>query len=100
MKAGLGLILLFLLGISGRASAQRVDTLPELPSNLVVPEVMTPLVTTMWRQSLTFRRQCAKLAEHSGVSISIDLARRVPNTSGARATVQRRGARLQVSIHV
>jgi hypothetical protein len=54
----------------------------------------------MWRQSLTFRRQCAKLAEHPPVTVSIDLAVGVRNTSGARATVQRRGARLEVAIHV
>lgn len=100
MTAGFASILLFLFTISGQAFAQSFDTLPELPRNLVVPEVMEPLVTKMWRESLTFRRQCAKLAEHSGVSISVDLARGVRNTSGARATVQRRGARLEVSIQV
>jgi hypothetical protein len=100
MRAGSASILLLFFTISGHASAQSFDTLPELPSNLDVPEVMAPLVTKMWRQSLTFRRQCAKLAEHSGLSISVDVARGVRSTSGARATVQRRGAHLEVSIHV
>jgi hypothetical protein len=100
MKAGSASILLFLFTIPGHASAQSFDTLPELPRNLVVPEVMAPLVTKMWRQSLTFQRQCAKLAEDPDVSISLDLARGVRNTSGARATVRRRGARLEVSIQV
>jgi hypothetical protein len=94
-------ILLFLCTISStHASAQSVATAPELPSNLVVPEVMAPLVTKMWQQSLTFRRQCAKVAENLDVSISIALARGVRNASGARALVQRHGARLDVSIHV
>ena len=93
-------ILLFLFTISGHASAQSSDMPAELPRNLVVPEVMRPLVERMWRQSLTFRRQCARLAEHPPVTVSIDLAVGVRNTSGARATMQRRGARLEVSIRV
>ena len=30
-----------------------------LPANLIVPDSLRPLVTSMWLQSLTFRRQCA-----------------------------------------
>ena len=100
MRARSASILLLLFTISGHASGQSFDTLPELPWNLAVAEVMAPLVTKMWRQSLTFRRQCAKLAEHPGVSISLELTRGVRDTSGARATVQRRGARLEASIQV
>jgi len=100
MRSGYASILLFLFTISGHASAQSFDTPPELPRNLVFPEVIGPLVERMWRQSLTFRRQCAKLAEHPPVTVSIDLAAGVRNTRGARATVQRRGARLEVAIQV
>ena len=100
MRSGCAPILLFLFTISPHASAQSLETLPELPSNLVVPEVIEPLVERIWRQSLTFRRQCAKLAEHPPVTVSIDLAVRVRHSSGARATVERRAARLDVAIQV
>ena len=100
MRFGCVSVLLILFTISGHASAQSVDTPSELPRNLVVPEVMGPLVERMWRQSLTFRRQCAKLADHSPATVSIDLVVGGRNGSGAAATVQRRGARLEVAIQV
>ena len=44
-----------------------------IPTNLMVPEVLRPLVTSMYRQSPTFRRQCARLAEHQEVTVRIEL---------------------------
>ena len=44
-----------------------------IPTNLIVPEVVRPLVTSMYRRSPTFRRQCARLAEHQEVTVRIEL---------------------------
>src|SRR5688500_4079326 len=64
-----------------------------LPPNLVTPEVLSPLVTRMWRSSATFRRQCAQLAEHPEVTIRVALD---PRTTHGRALsrVDRREADL------
>jgi len=45
-----------------------------LPDNLRLPDIVRPLVTTMWRQSPTFRRQCARLAENPAVVVTIEIA--------------------------
>ncbi len=50
---------------SSGAIAPALDS--RLPPNLVVPSMVRPLVTSMWRLSPTFRRQCARLAEHSEI---------------------------------
>jgi hypothetical protein len=99
MRSGCASVLLFLFAVSGHAFAQSVDP-PELPRNLVVPEVMGPLVERMWQQSLTFRRQCAKLAAQPAVTVSIDLVVGLRNTRGARAKAQRLRERLEVAIQV
>ena len=44
-----------------------------IPTNLMVPEIVRPLVTSMYRRSPTFRRQCARLAEHQEVIVRIEL---------------------------
>jgi len=54
----------------------------QVPPNLVAPEVLSPLLTRMWRSSATFRRQCALLAEHPEVTIRIALD---PGTTHGRA---------------
>jgi hypothetical protein len=71
---------------------------PSLPPNLLVPEVLRPLLTRMWRSSATFRRQCAQFAEHPEVTIRIALDPRTPHgralsrvylgEAGVRASVQ------------
>src|SRR6476620_764112 len=43
-----------------------------IPTNLIVPEVVRPLVTSMYRRSPTYRRQCARLAEHQEVIVRIE----------------------------
>jgi hypothetical protein len=53
------------------AAAPREAT---LPANLVLPDVIRPLVTAMWRQSPTFRRQCMRLAEHPDIIVDVGLA--------------------------
>jgi hypothetical protein len=59
-----------------------------LPANLIVPDVVRPLVTSMWWQSPTFRRQCARLAEYPDVIVHIELAVRVRD-GWARSRLER-----------
>jgi len=56
---------------SSAAIAPALDS--GLPRNLVVHGVVQPLVTSMWRLSPTFRRQCARLAEHPEILVYIEL---------------------------
>ncbi len=71
----------------------------QLPPNLVIPEVLRPLVTRMWRSSATFRRQCAQLAEHPEVTIAVALD---PRTTHGRALVRvdRGEAGLNASVQI
>src|SRR3954471_14931881 len=70
-----------------------------LPPNLVAPEVLTPLLTRMWRSSATFRRQCAQLAEHPEVTIRIALD---PGTTHGHAVsrVHRGEAGVRASVQI
>jgi hypothetical protein len=63
-----------------------------LPANLIVPDVVLPLVSSMWRDSPTFRRQCARLAEHAEVIVRLDLVRE--RDGRARSRVERHDAGL------
>jgi hypothetical protein len=72
-----------------------------LPPNLVVPDMVRPLVTSMWRLSPTFRRQCARLAEHPEVLVRIDFSVRVPNgRAGAQVDRSHGGRHASVEIDV
>lgn len=44
-----------------------------LPANLDVPDVLRPLVTDMAWRSVTFRRQCARLAGRPRIRVRIEL---------------------------
>ena len=88
-----------ILGIAvascGPASAQVI----EVPPNLVAPDVVRPLLTRMWRSSMTFRRQCARLAEHPEVTIQISLDPRTTH-GHARSRVHRGEAGLDASVQI
>jgi hypothetical protein len=56
---------------SDPALARSWDT--ELPANLILPDVVRPLVMSMWRQSPTFRRQCSRLAERPEIVVRVAL---------------------------
>jgi hypothetical protein len=71
-----------------------------LPANLVVPDVVRPLVTTMWRQSPTFRRQCARLAEHATVTVRLELVKTVRDTTGARSKIERQDEHLDAIVEI
>lgn len=70
-----------------------------LPPNLVVPGIARPLVTAMWSRSPTFRRQCARLAEHPEVLVRIDLLVGVRN-GPASALVERGYGSYRVSVEI
>lgn len=70
-----------------------------LPSNLVVPDMARPLLTSMWSLSPTFRRQCARLAEHPEVLVRIDLLAGVFN-GRASARVERSDGSYHVSVKI
>jgi hypothetical protein len=70
-----------------------------VPANLIMPDVVRPLVTTMWRQSPTFRRQCARLAEQA-VTVRLELVKSVRETTGARSTIERPGGRLNAVVEI
>jgi len=71
-----------------------------LPANLIVPDIVRPLVRSMWRQSPTFRRQCARLAEHPDVIVRFELAGAVQDTTGARAAVERLNGDLNAAVEI
>ena len=85
---------------STASEASSASPEPVLPLNLVVPDILKPLVARMWRDSLTFRRQCARLAEHSEVEVGIELSRSVRDTRGARTLVSRHREELKARIQV
>src|SRR5215217_5711985 len=70
-----------------------------LPPNLVVPGIARPLVTSMWSLSPTFRRQCARLAEHPEVLVRIDLFAGVHN-GRASALFERGYGSFRVSVEI
>ncbi len=69
-----------------------------LPTNLIVPDVVLPLVLSMWQDSPTFRRQCARLAEHGEVIVRLDLVRE--RDGRARSRVERHDAGLNVAVQI
>jgi hypothetical protein len=96
-------ILFAAVAISDRAAAQSLrETVPPesaIPANLIAPEAVRPLVSTMWRQSPTFRRQCARLAENPAVVVTIEL---VAGSRHRRAMtrVQRHDTGLRAAVQI
>jgi hypothetical protein len=70
-----------------------------LPANLIVPDTILPLVTSMWGRSPTFRRQCARLAEHPDVLVHVQLTVGLSNGT-ARAVVERDPKRHHVAVQI
>ena len=71
-----------------------------LPANLIVADIVRPLVSSMWRQSPTFRRQCARLAEHPDVIVRLEIARAVQDTRGARSAITRLNGELNAGVEI
>jgi hypothetical protein len=79
------------------APALEADALP--PPNLAVPDALRPLLIRMLRQSLTFRRQCAHLAEHPDVRVHIEPAIAVKG-GRARAVMTRDGRTTRAMVQI
>ncbi len=79
------------------AAAVASDAL--LPPNLVVSEALRPLVMRMLRQSSTFRRQCAHLAEHPDVRVHIEPVIGVKG-GRARAIMTRDGGTARAMVQI
>jgi hypothetical protein len=82
---------------SSEAIAPAFDSL--LPPNLVLPGMARPLVTSMWGLSPTFRRQCARLAEHPEVLVRVRLLLGVSN-GRANARVERSHGGYHVTVQI
>jgi hypothetical protein len=83
------------------SSAAPIPSRPwPLPANLIVPDNVRPLLRSMWHQSPTFRRQCARLAGHPDVIVRLEIARAVQDTTGARTTVKRLNGGLNAAVEI
>jgi hypothetical protein len=92
-------VLLLTITTARPAASQDVRDQSPVPHNLVVPDMVRPLVTAMWRQSPTFRRQCARLADNPNVTVSIELASRTRHRR-ARSRVDRHETGLHASVEI
>lgn len=106
-------VALSLLMTAGTAAAQTIPadpsassspavgqpTEPILPHNLVAPDVLQPLLRTMWRASPTFRRQCFRLGEHPDLLVRVELTVGVRDAR-ARTQVDRRPAGRQAAVQL
>ena len=70
-----------------------------LPPNLVVADMIRPLVTSMWGLSRTFRRQCARLTKHPEILVQIRIRLGVSN-GRAQAVVQHEQGRRHVEVQI
>src|SRR5215471_16616186 len=43
----------------------------DLPSNLVAPQTLEPVLSKMWKQSRTFRRQCSRIGAEPRLLVRI-----------------------------
>ncbi len=88
-----------LLCVSSSGTAFAAPDEAALPSNLILPDVVRPLVVSMLRLSPTFRRQCTRLAEQPDLLVHIRLVGRIPD-GPALSLVERRGAGRQASVWI
>jgi hypothetical protein len=75
--------------VAGAVASAHADA-AGLPPNVIAPDVLRPLLASMWHGSPSFRRQCARLAARPEVTVHIQLAVQVSG-SRARSRVSSRG---------
>ena len=88
-----------LLCVSGSGTAFAAPGEAALPSNLIVPDVVRPLVVTMLRLSPTIRRQCTRLAEQPKLLVHIRLVDGIRDGL-ALSLVERRGAGREAAVWI
>lgn len=83
---------------SGRAAP---STDGDLPANLDVPPLLRPLLSKMWAQSQTFRRQCARLRAEPRIQVRVYMGAAGGHSGGRAATeFQRRGTGLEAAVYL
>jgi hypothetical protein len=70
-----------------------------LPGNLILADVLRPLVVAMWERSPTFRRQCVRLAEHPDVIVHVEIALGVKGAA-ARSHVEQHQAGRNAAVQI
>jgi hypothetical protein len=70
-----------------------------LPGNLILADVLRPLVAAMWERSPTFRRQCVRLAEHPDVIVRVEIALGVKG-GAARSHVEHHQAGWNAAVQI
>jgi hypothetical protein len=87
-------------GTAAALEATRLSSEPQLPANLIAPNIIVPLLEKMWQRSVSFRRQCVRLGDYPEVMVTIELAGDVRGTSGARMRANHRRQSLTATIEV
>jgi hypothetical protein len=90
---------ILLLGVITCGPATAQVSPGALPPNLITPDALRPLVASMWRQSPTFRRQCARLAEHPDVVVRIELSVTMRHAR-ARSALARQEGGLNAAVQI
>ena len=86
-------------GTTATLEASRLSSQPQLPVNLVAPNIIVPLLEKMWQRSVSFRRQCVRLGDYPEVMVTIQLVGSTRHT-GARMRANRRRHRLMTTIEI
>jgi hypothetical protein len=80
-------------------SSRKVDVASILPAGSNVPGVAKPLVEMMWRESPTFRRQCARLAAaRVAVTLSLDVSPGTDAINAKSEITHKRGLRAYIHL--
>jgi len=77
--------------LGAQSTVRQPATDADLPSNLAAPPALKPLLSRMWNQSRTFRRQCARIRGESRLLVRIHTAASVSQSRGRAATYFNRG---------
>ena len=73
----------------------------DLPANLVAPQMLQPLLSRMWKQSRTFRRQCARIHAEARLLVRVYTGATFSQSGGRAATHIHRGATgLEAEVYV
>jgi hypothetical protein len=58
----------------------------DLPSNLVAPQILQPVLSRMWKQSRTFRRQCGRIDAVARLMVRVYIGATFSQSGGRAAT--------------
>ena len=73
----------------------------DLPANVVAPQILRPVLSRMWKQSRTFRRQCGRIHAEPRLLVRVYLGATISQSGGRAAThIQRRATGLEAELYV